>query len=77
MALGWQGDKAGGKFNLSGLRAGIVEYDALWRAYLQLPAKLPGYVLPTSLMTDTFWVHPSTGQPGMRQSVDRYRNVTL
>jgi hypothetical protein len=34
-------------------------------------------VLPTSLMNDTFWVHPSTGQPGMRQSVDRYRNVTL
>jgi len=77
MALGWQGDKAGGKYNASGLRAGIAEYDALWRAYLQLPAKLPGYVLVGSLMNDTFWVHPSTGQPGMRQSVDRYRNVTL
>ena len=75
MALGWQGDRDG-KYNSSGLREGIEEYDALWKAYRALPDKLPGYVLPQSLMNDTFWVHPSTGQPGMGQSVDRYRNRT-
>ena len=75
MALGWQGDKAGGAYNVSGIRAGIALYDALWAAYRQLPAKLPGYVLPGSLMNASFWVHPSTGQPGMDQSVDAYRKV--
>ena len=77
MSLGWLGDKAGGKYNVSALRQGIAEYDALWEAYLALPKKLPGYVTHASLMNDTFWVHPSTGQPGMRQSVDRYRNVSM
>ncbi len=76
MALGWQGDKAGRRYNVSALRASIARYDELWAAYLALPAKLPGHVMPYSLLNDTFWTHPSTGQPGMRQSVDRYRNVT-
>lgn len=76
MALGWQGDKAGGVYNVSALRDGIAQYDALWTAYLALPERFPGHILPQSLLNDTFWTHPSTGQPGMRQSVDRYRNVT-
>lgn len=75
MAWGWQGDKAGGVYNTTAIRTGIAQYDTLWRNYLQLPAKLPGYVLKQSLMNDTFWVHPSTGQPGMGQSIDKYRHV--
>jgi len=75
MALGWQGDKAGGVYNVSGIRESIAQYDSLWKAYEALPNKLPGYVLPESLMNDSFWVHPSTGQPGMRQSVDAYRKI--
>lgn len=78
MALGWRGDHATPRaYNVSAIRAAIAEYDALWRNYLALPAKMPGYILPNSLLNDTFWVHPSSGQPGMRQSVDAYRNVTF
>jgi hypothetical protein len=75
MAFGWRGDKTG-KYNVSAIQDGIKLYDLLWTDYLALPLKLPGYVLSNSLLNDTFWVHPNSGQPGMRQSIDRYRNVT-
>jgi hypothetical protein len=74
MALGWQGEKAG-VYNVTGLRQAIAEYDRLWGQYRLLPGKLPGYVVNGSMMSDRFWVHPSTGQPGMGQSVDKFRGV--
>ena len=77
MALGWQGENNGGKYNVSAIKEGIELYDSLWQQYLSLPNKIPGYVLLNSLLNDTFWVEPSSGQPGMRQSIDRYRNVSL
>jgi len=75
MALGWQGDAAGGKYNVSALRAAVAEYDAAGAAYAALPARWPGLVTKDSLMNGTFWTHPSSGQPGMAQSVDKYRHV--
>ena len=69
-----QGEKAG-VYNVTGLRQAIAEYDRLWGEYRLLPGKLPGYVVNGSMMSDRFWVHPSTGQPGMGQSVDKFRGV--
>lgn len=31
---------------------------------------------PTPTVTDLYWEHPNSGQPGMRASVNQYRNVT-
>jgi hypothetical protein len=76
MALGWQGDKSG-KYNVTAIREEIQQYDNLWNQYLSLPERFPQYILPNSLLNDTFWVEPSSGQPGMRQSIDKYRNVTM
>ena len=78
MAWGWRGDHSSPKtYNVTAIKNAIIEYDSLWKNYLMLPSKLPGYVLPSSLMNDTFWVHPTSGQPGMRQSVDAYRNISI
>ena len=78
MALGWQGDHNGGHYNVSGLRNLILEYDNLWNEYNQLPIR---YGLPSCgssnascyLASDRYWVHESTNQPGMGQSIDTYR----
>ena len=78
MAWGWLGDHSTppGQYNVTAIRAAIAAYDALWEGYFALPARHPGYVTNASLMTDLYWQHPNSGQPGMRASVDQYRNVT-
>jgi hypothetical protein len=55
------------------IASAIVDYDALWTGYLGLSAKF-GALAP-GLYNDTYWSHPNTGVPGMRQSVDRYRGL--
>ena len=73
MLLGYAGDRAGGVYNVTGIRGAIAAYDGMWEGYRGLVGKF-GPLAP-GLMNDTCWQHPSTGLPGMGQSVDRYRHV--
>jgi hypothetical protein len=78
MALGYAGDRGGGVYNVTALRAAIATYDAVRAAYYALPARYPAGLLPANyLMNDTYWEHPSSGQAGMKGSVDRYRGLLL
>jgi hypothetical protein len=71
--LGYEGDRAGGKYNASGIRAGVGRWDAAREGYRGMAARW-GAVAP-GLVNGSYWQHPASGVPGMAQSVDRYRGV--
>lgn len=71
MLLGYAGERTGRPPNATRLREAISSYDARWAGYLGLKTKF-GAAAPGTY-NDSFWQHPQSGVPGMRQSVDRFR----
>jgi hypothetical protein len=76
MLWGYAGDRAGGAYNVSAIRAGLDRYDAAWAAYGSLSARHGAAAAP-GCFNASFWQHPQSGVPGMQQSVDRYRHLRM
>ena len=73
MLLGYAGERTGQPPNATRLSAAIASYDEGFRGYRALADKF-GPAAP-GLYNDSFWQHPQSGVPGMRQSVDRFRDA--
>jgi hypothetical protein len=71
MLLGYAAQRTGTPANASRVRAAIAGYDEAWAGYASLAPRF-GQAAP-GMMNDSFWQHPTSGVPGMRQSVDRFR----
>jgi hypothetical protein len=71
MLLGYAGERSGIPANASRVQQAIADYDAAWVGYASLPRRF-GAAAP-GLLNDSYWEHPTSGVPGMRQSVDRFR----
>ena len=73
MLLGYAAQRTGEPANATRVRAAIAGYDNAWAGYASLAPRF-GPAAP-GMMNDTFWQHPESGVPGMRQSVDRFRRL--
>jgi hypothetical protein len=73
MLLGYAGDRTGRAPNATRVRAAVAAYDAAWEGYRGLAGRW-GAAAP-GLFNDSYWQHPQSGVPGMRQSVARYRGL--
>ena len=71
MLLGYAAQRTGRPANATRLAGAIADYDAAWAGYRSLAPRF-GAASP-GLYNDSFWQHPQSGVPGMRQSVDRFR----